>query len=53
MLRYYGSNSHFWITTVGSFSDKDGDGNENGKKAIGLYQQNNNLPMHHTFLCIS
>ena len=27
----------FWITTIGSFSgdDGDGDGNENGKKAIG------------------
>ena len=27
----------------GGFSDKDGDGNENGKKAIGWYQQNNNF----------
>ena len=42
MSRYYGSNisgSQQW----GGYSDKDGDGNENGKKAIGLYQQNNNF----------
>ena len=26
-----------------SFSNNDGDGNENGKKAIGLYEQNNNF----------
>ena len=23
---------NFWITTIGSFSNDDGDGNENGKK---------------------
>ena len=40
MLPWY---QHFLITTVGSLSHNDGDGNENGKKAIGLYQQNNNF----------
>ena len=34
----------FWMTTIGSFiSNEDGDGNENGKKAIGLGWQNNNF----------
>ena len=28
---------------MGSFSNNDGDGNENGKKTIGLYEQNNNF----------
>ena len=27
---------NFWITTIGNLSKDDGDGNENGKKAIGL-----------------
>ena len=27
---------NFWMTTIGSFSNDDVDGNENGKKAIGL-----------------
>ena len=26
-----------------SFSNNDGDGNENGKKTIGLYEKNNNF----------
>ena len=30
--RYYG-----WITTIVSESNDDGDGNKNGKKAIGFY----------------
>ena len=28
---------------MGRYSKKDGDGNENGKKAIGLYEQNDNF----------
>ena len=28
---------------MGSFSNNDGGGNENGKKAIGLYEQNNDF----------
>ena len=32
------------MTTIGNFiSNVDGDGNKNGKKAIGLGWQNNNL----------
>ena len=30
--RYY-----CWITTIGSLTNVDGDGNENGKKTIGFY----------------
>ena len=41
--------------TIGSFSndDGDGDGNENGKKAIGLINETTTLLVHHTFLYIS
>ena len=31
------------VVLLGSLSNNDGDGNENGKKAIGLDWQNNNL----------
>ena len=31
------------VATLGSLSNDDGDGNENGKKAIGLDWQNNNF----------
>ena len=31
-----------WHLTIGSLSNDDGDVNENGKKAIGLFWQNNN-----------
>ena len=37
-------------STIGSLSSDDGDGNENGKKAIGLYQQNNNFARDHAFV---
>ena len=40
-------------STIGSLSNDDGDGNENGKKAIDLYQQNNNFARDHAFLFIS
>ena len=36
-----------------SLSNDDGDGIENGKKAIGLDWENNNLHVHHAFLYIS
>ena len=36
-----------------SFSNGDGDGNENGKKAIGLISKTTTLHMHHTILYIS
>ena len=31
------------VATLGSLSNDDGDGNENGKKATGLDKQNNNF----------
>ena len=31
------------VLTTGSLRNDDGDGNENGKKAIGLDEQNNNF----------
>ena len=33
-----------------SFSNDDGDGNENGKKAIGLISKTTTLHVHHTSL---
>ena len=38
---------------IGSFSNDDGDGNENGKKTIGLISKTTTLHVHHTFLYIS
>ena len=40
-------------TSVGSFSNDDGDGNENVKKAIGLLSKTTRLHAHHAFLYIS
>ena len=37
----------------GSVSNDDGDGNENGKKAIGLLNKTTTLHVHHPFLYIS
>ena len=34
---------------MGSLSNDDGDGNENGKKVIGLDKQNNNFARDHAF----
>ena len=39
--------------TIGSLSNDDGDGNENGKKAIGLISKTTTLHVHHAFLYIS
>ena len=36
-----------------SLSKDDGDGNENGKKAIGSDCKTTNFHVHHAFLCIS
>ena len=38
---------------MGSLSNDDGDGNENGKKAVGLDWENNYLHVHPAFLYIS
>ena len=40
------------MLTIGSFiSNNDGDGNENGKLARGVYQQNNNFACVSRFFC--
>ena len=39
--------------SVGTFSNDDGDGNENVKKAIGLLSKTTSLYVHHSFLNIS
>ena len=39
--------------SVGSFSNDDGDGNENVKKVIGLLSKTTSLHVHHSFLSIS
>ena len=41
---------NFWITTMGDLSNDNGDGNEHGIKAIGLYWQNNNFARASRFL---
>ena len=46
-MAFQGANS------LGSFSNYDGDANENGKKAIGLLSQTTTLHVHHAFLYIS
>ena len=38
---------------MGSISNGDGDGNENGRKAIGLDWQNSNSACDHAFLYLS
>ena len=43
----------FLILSLGSLSNDDGDGNENGKKAIGLDWQKNNFARASRFLYIS
>ena len=52
--RYHGSKI-FWITTIRSLSNDDGNGNGNGngKKAIGLMSKTTLLHVHHAFLYIS
>ena len=39
--------------SIGSLSNYEGDGNEDGKKAIGLDKQNNNFARASRFLYIS
>ena len=60
---YY--DSDFWFTLghkwrlglrrliIGSLSNDDADGNENGKKGIGLISKTTTLHVHHAFLYIS
>ena len=38
---------------IGSFSNDDGDGKENVKKAVGLLRKTTTLYVHHVFLYIS
>ena len=40
-------------TRLGSFRKDYGDGNKNGKKAIGLLSKTTTLHVHHTFLYLS
>ena len=39
--------------SVGGFSNDDGDGNDNVKKAIGLLSKTTSLNVHHAFLYVS
>ena len=39
--------------SVGGFSNDDGDGNENVKKALGLLSKTTSLHVHHAFLYVS
>ena len=41
------------VCTLGSFSNDDGDGKEDVKKAIGLLRKTTTLHVHHAFLYIS
>ena len=41
------------VQVLGGLNNDDGVSNENGKKAIGLYQQNNNFARASRFLYIS
>ena len=41
------------LVILGSFSNDDGDGNKNFKKAIGLLSKTISLHVHHAFLYIS
>ena len=40
------------LLSLGSFSNDDGDGNEDVKKAIGLLRKTTTLHVHHAFLYI-
>ena len=50
---YHGSKISGSQLTVGSLSNDTGDGKENWKKAVGLYQQNNNSACASPFLYVS
>ena len=41
------------LASKGSFSNDDGDGSEDVKKAIGLLRKTTSLHLHHAFLYIS
>ena len=41
------------VVALGSFSNDDGDGNKDVKKAIGLSRKTTTLHVHHDFLYIS
>ena len=40
-----------WNTKIGSFSNDDGDGNQDVKKEIGLLRKTTTLHVHHSFYC--
>ena len=41
------------MVSIGNFTNDDGDGNEDVKKAIGLLRETTTLHEHHAFLYIS
>ena len=50
---YHLSQFLFYFYLKGSFSNDDGDGNEDVKKAMGLLRKTTTLHVHHAFLYIS
>ena len=55
MYQVLGSSGHrsLFRPILGSFSNDDGDGNEDVKKGIGLLRKTTTLHVHHAFLYIS
>ena len=51
--RAYNTRGFSLSVILGSFSNDDGDGNEDVKEAIGLLRKTTTLHVHHTFLYIS
>ena len=49
----YWGHCRFFHWLIGSFSNEDGDGSENVKKAIGLISKTTTLHVQHAFLYIS
>ena len=52
-VRYVWKYNNLCMWEIGSFNNDGGDGNENGKKTIGLISKTTTLHVHHTFLYIS
>ena len=49
---YYGTVETLSLLSLGSFTNDDGDGSEDVKKAIGLLRKTTTLHVHHAFLYI-
>ena len=49
----YSSNDVLLLKALGSFSNDDGDGKQDVKKAVGLLRKTTTLHVHHAFLYIS